>query len=301
MTNLDQGTQGNPEIGMQSDSFESAEALDSGSGEFFDVIENEVNGAIIDNTEATQSQSSGPEQVTHTDTGSDKVNTQSNNSVDWEKRYKDSSREAVKWRDRYQEVEQFVPVLDAMKTDSGLVDHVRDYLVKGGAPAKSIQDELKLGDDFVFDQQEAMTDGDSDSAKVMNAHVDKIVQGRVGQMLQQEKTRAQEMVKAQKRSQEEADFKKKNNMTDEDFNTFKEKAQKHVMSLDDINYLLNRNQVAKNVADNTQKDMMNQMKNVRTMPTSASGANSQGQSLSQDDQVFNAIKGLDDSVDNLFG
>ena len=96
-------------------------------------------------------------------------------------------------------------------------------------------------------------------------------------------------------------FKKKNNMTDEDFNTFKEKAQKHVMSLDDINYLLNRNQVAKNVADNTQKDMMNQMKNVRTMPTSASGANSQGQSLSQDDQVFNAIKGLDDSVDNLFG
>ena len=26
------------------------------------------------------------------------------------KRYTDSSREAVKWRDRYQEVEQFVPV-----------------------------------------------------------------------------------------------------------------------------------------------------------------------------------------------
>ena len=73
------------------------------------------------------------------------------------------------------------------------------------------------------------------------------------------------------------------------------------MSLDDINYLLNRGEVAKNVAKNTKNEMISKMKNVRTIPTSASGANSQGQSLSQDDMVFNAIKGLDEGVDNLFG
>ena len=304
MVQSNEGTQGNPEIGMQGDSFEAVEAAaDSGSLEFFNEIEKEVNSSVIDSTEATQSPNSGPEQVTHNtqDDGSGTVKSQSNDSTDWEKRYKDSSRQAVKWRDKYQEVEQFVPVLDAMKNDSGLVDHVRDYLENGGAPAKSIQEELKLGDDFIYDQQEALTDPESDSAKVMNAHVDKLVQGRVGQMLGAEKERAKQMVAAQKRSQEEKAFKERNNMSDEDFTNFKARAQEHVMSLDDINYLLNRGEVAKNVAKNTKNEMISQMKNVRTIPTSASGANSQGQSLSQDDMVFNAIKGLDEGVDNLFG
>ncbi len=38
-------SQGNPEIGMQSDSFEAAEASqDSGSESFFSDLENQVNG-----------------------------------------------------------------------------------------------------------------------------------------------------------------------------------------------------------------------------------------------------------------
>ena len=87
--------QGNPEIGMQADSLETAEAQASqeGSSEFFDQLENEVNGGIKDDTEATQSQSSGSEQVTHNqqDAGSENVTQSSNDSVDWKKRYEDSS------------------------------------------------------------------------------------------------------------------------------------------------------------------------------------------------------------------
>ena len=47
--------------------------------------------------------------------------------------------------------------------------------------------------------------------------------------------------------------------------------------------------------------MLNQMQNVRNMPTSASGANSQGTNKSQDREVFENILGFDDNVDNLFG
>ena len=49
--------------------------------------------------------------------------------------------------------------------------------------------------------------------------------------------------------------------------------------------------------------MLNQMKNVRNMPTSASGANSQGSKENQsiDREVFDNILGFDNSVDNLFG
>ena len=296
--------QGNPEIGMSEDSFEAAEAnTSSGSSEFFDQLENDVNGAIIDDTEVTQSQSSGSEQVTHTkiDNGSENV-TQSSGSTDWKKRYEDSSREAVRLNDKYKDVEPFVPVLEAMKNDSGLVDHVRDYLVNGGKPAKSIQEQLSLDEDFVFDQQEAMTDPDSDSAKLMNAHVDKMVQGRVNQMLESEKGRAQQIQQARARSTEEQTFREKHKMSDEDFATFKQKAQEHIMTLDDVNYLINRDANNTNVANSTKQDMLNQMKNVRNMPTSASGANSQGSNEERpEDDVFNKLKNLDGDIDNLFG
>ena len=92
-------SQGNPEIGMQADSFEAAEAAQaSGSEDFFNQLENEVNGGIIDATEVTQCQPSGSEQVTHAnqDNGSEYVESQSSDGTDWKKRYEDSSREAVR-------------------------------------------------------------------------------------------------------------------------------------------------------------------------------------------------------------
>jgi len=297
-------SQSNPEIGMQADSFEDAEAqVDTGSDDFFDSLENQVNGSIIDDTaEVTQSQTSGSGQVTHNtlDTGSKNVDLPIENGTDWKKRYEDSSREAVRLQEQYKSVEPFVPVLEAMKNDSGLVDHVRDYLKNGGQPAKSIQEHLGLDEDFVFDAND-ITDPDSDSAKLMNAHVDKMVQGRVGQMLNAEKQRAQEIQQAKSRVSEEQDFMHRNKMSEQQFEVFKQKAQEHIMTLDDVNYLINRNQNNENVANSTKKDMLNQMKNVRNMPTSASGANSQGTERSADEDVFDVIKGLDSGVDNLFG
>ena len=301
--NSEENSQSNPEIGMSADSFESTEHSEEGSKAFFENLDNEVNAGIIDNTEVTQSHTTGPEQVTHNneDGGSNRVEEQSDDRTDWEKRYKDSSREAVKWRDRYKEVERFVPVLDVMKKDSGLVDHVRDYLVGGGKPAQSIQENLGLDENFMFDQQEALTVPDSDSAKLLNAHVDKLVQGRISEVVNYEKKRAVAMRAAKDKNQDEVAFKEKHKMTDQQFDDFKTRANKHTLSLDDVNYLLNRDKAAQNVAQSTKQDMLNQMKNVRNMPTSASGANSQGVEKTQDREVFENILGYDGNVDNLFG
>ena len=195
-----------------------------------------------------------------------------------------------------------MPVLEAMKNDGGLVEHVREYLVNGGKPAQSIQEQLQLDEDFIFDQQEAMSNPDSDSAKLMNAHVDGMVQNRVQQMLKAEQQRAMQTQAIRKKKQDEEAFKQKHNMSDEQFEDFKAKAKKHTMSLDDINYLLNKDKTNANVANATKQDMLNQMKNVRNMPTSASGANSQGgKDQSVDRDVFDSILGFDNQVDNLFG
>ena len=97
------------------------------SSDFFEALEDNVNSAIQDNTnnqaEVTQAPSSGPEQVTHA-----KNEQGTEGTIDWEKRYKDSTREAQRLNDELKTLKPYVPVLNAMKKDTGLVEHVRDYL-----------------------------------------------------------------------------------------------------------------------------------------------------------------------------
>ena len=62
-----------------------------------------------------------------------------------------------------------------------------------------------------------------------------------------------------------------------------------------------RDQINQNVANATRDDMIGQMKQVRNIPQSAGNINSVGTSQNEGDAVFNAIKGLDSDLDNLFG
>jgi len=272
------------------------------SDSFFDDLDQSVNGMVSEGeatqnntTEVTRSES-GTGQVTHKESQSAPGN------VDWEKRYKDSSRAAVKMASELKGLKPFVPVLNAMKRDSGLVDHVRNYLKDGGKPNKGIKEQLGLDEDFVFDQQEAMENPDSDSAKVMNAHIDGLVQSRVNQVLTREKQNAGQMQKQFMQKKEEVSFMKKHGMTPQEFAQFRQQAKSRRLGLDDIHYLLNKDKAAKNVANNTKQDMLKQMKNVRNIPTSASDSNSQGNSRkSADDSVFDGIANLDGGLDNLFG
>ena len=294
----------NPTTASEDQALDNAEKAVFGSSEesFFEALDQEVNGGIQDNTEATQPQQSDPEQVTRTESkvGSDNVDWDDDGNP-YKKRYADSSREAVKLAEQYKRVEAFVPVLEAMKNDSGLVEHVRDYLVTGGKPSKSIQSSLGLDEDFIYNEQDAMSDPNSDSAKVMNAHVDRIVQQRVGSMLQQEKANASKQMAETKRKQDEAKLRKESGMSDDEYSDLVSWAKSHTLTLDDINYLKNKQKVAGNVAEATKKDMLNQMKNVRNMPSTVSGANSRTQEKSADDSVFNALLGTDSELDNLFG
>jgi len=293
-------TAGNPETEATEEKAVEKEVFGSSDG-FFEAMEQNVNGIIAeDNTEATR-QEVGPDQATQqSSVGSNNVEWD-NDGNPYKKRYQDSSREAIKLRDRYKEVEPFVPVLEAMKNDSGLVQHVREYLENGGKTTKSVQDQLGLDEDFIFDANEAMTEPDSDSAKVMKAQVDKVVQNRVQQIYKAEKVNAAKMQRATRQKAMERDFQQKRGMTDEQFQTFKERAQQHVVTLDDVDYLLNRDQANANVEKSTKNDMLDQMRNVRNIPTTASGANSQAKEETPDNALFEGILGLDGDLENMFG
>ncbi len=292
----DTKTQGNPDTDVQDAVFGSK------GDDYFEALENDVNGAIQDDVvvpEVTPPQHSGSDQVTRTVNEEGSKNAE---QVDWEQRYKDSTREAQRLHGEMSDLQPFIPVLDAMKNDSGLVDHVRTYLTNGGKPSATIQERLGLDEDFVFDAGEAMSDGDSDSAKLMNAHVDRMVQARVGQMIGAEKQRAAQTQAEISRKQEEVSFRDKHNMTDQEYAGFVEAAKGHTLTLEDIHYLLNKEKTAANTANSTKQDMLSQMQNVRNIPTSLSGANSQGtKEQSVEDNLFDSLKGLDGDLDNLFG
>jgi len=290
MADLKDTNQGNPE--------NVDNAIFGSDDGFFEALDDKVNGAIQDEASldsvATHPQQADPQVATQRVEGSNK-------DVDWEKRYKDSTREAQRLASEAKDLQPFVPVLEAMKKDSGLVEHVKDYLVNGGAPAKTVTQELGLGEDFVFDSQEAMKDPDSDSGKVMSAHIDGIVRQRVGQLAQSEQAKAGKARQAREQITKLEAFRKEKGMSNEDFKAFLGKARQHKVSLEDVEFLLNREKAATNTANSTKQDMLKQMKNVRNIPTSASGANSQAAEKSNKDNVFDEIMGLDGELDNLFG
>jgi len=268
------------------------------SSDFFEALEDNVNSAIQDNSEqakVTQAPSSGPEQVTHTpsEQGTEGV-------VDWEKRYKDSTREAQKLNSELQTLKPYVPVLNAMKKDTGLVEHVRDYLREGGTPAKSLPEKLGLDEDFQFNADD-LADPESDSSKLLNAQVDSQVQARLKQVMAAERQQTQKGMANRKRADEARDFQERHKMSPEEFQVMMGEASKRRITLDDIYHLLNKDKVSQNVANNTKDDMLKQMKNVRNIPTSASGTNSAQVQSSPDDNVFDSIIGTDGDIDNLFG
>jgi hypothetical protein len=84
--------------------------------------------------------------------------------------------------------------------------------------------------------------------------------------------------------------------------TMIDQSKSHILSLEDIFTLVNKDKVKANTAKATKEDMLNQMRTVRDIPASVSGTNSQGTSeKSTEDTIFDALVGGDGDLDNLFG
>ena len=164
-----------------------------------------------------------------------------------------------------------------------------------------MQEQLGLDEDFVFDETEAMTDPNSDSAKLKNAYVQELVDQKVNGILKQEKAQNAQVIQQKRMAEEAKEFKAKNNMTDEQFDAMMQASKSKRMTLDDIHYLVNKDTTTANVVKSTKQDMMNQMKNVRDIPASVGGINSPRAERSSQDQVFDALLSSDGGVDDLFG
>ena len=262
------------------------------SGDFFESLDSNVNGGIID---SEYSQSTSQDLGDNTPASPSGVQEQDDVETDvLQKRYSDSSREAKRLSGKLNELEPYMPILDAMREDPNLIQHVRNYFEGGGQAPESMAQNMELPEDFQFDTDDAFTDPKSDSAKVFGATVDGIVQRRLSNELGKQKTENQKLAR-------ETAFRQRIDMTDDEWSTFLDFAKNKSLELDDIYYLMKRKERESNIADNARHQVASQMKKVQEQPRSLATAGSATVETSKDDQVFETLLGIDHELDNAFG
>jgi len=267
----------------------SSETQEMSSSEFFNELDRQVNGAVLDSVGETVQRDS----VTASDSPREEsVDKQGHN---YEKRYKDSSREATKLKGRLDELEPYTPILDDMREDPNLISHIKGYYEGGGSTPGNLKERLGLDEDFVFDYDEAVDNPDSDSGKLLNSTIDGVVQKRLGQFAEKSKEESQ-------RISAEQDFRSRHQLSDDQFQQVVQFAQSRPLTYDDIYYLMNKGKKDNKIAQNTKGEMMDQMKKVREKPSSAASSGSSGSSSpgSNDDRVFNSLIDIDKEMEQAF-
>ena len=265
--------------------------MDMDSNDFFETLDRQVNGAILD--EPSQPTS---EQSDNTQTSPNaEVQSEVSNEVDTlQKRYGDSSREAKRLNGKLSEIEPYMPILDAMREDPNLITHVRNYFEGGGQTPQTMTEKLNLDEDFTFDADDAFSQPESDSAKVLSSTIDGIVQRRLNGALQGQKVENQKLAK-------ETGFRQKHEMSDEQWSNFTEFAKSKSLELDDIYYLMNRKNRDEKIATNVRQEVHNKMREVQQQPGTLATQGSTSVEQSPDDSVFDAILGSTHELEKAFG
>ena len=260
--------------------------------DFFAQLDNSVNSGILEEADTFVSSASGDNKPQNVQGEGQK---QSQEDVETlRQRYSDSSKEGKRLNGRLTELQPYMPIINAMKDDPNLVTHVRNYFEGGGQTPKNMKEQLKLDEDFVFDPDEAVSDNDSDSAKVLQATIDGVVQKRLGDTLNKQKVENQ-------RLSQESDFRQRYEMNEDEWGDFRDFAKTKTLTLDDIYYLKNRESRETNIAKDASTQVAQQMKSVNQRPQSLATSGSQEVESSTEDQLFNSILGIDKDLESAFG
>ena len=263
--------------------------MDMNTEDFFETLDQQVNGAIIDEPSQPTSEQSGNTQTSPNVEVQEEVS-----EVDTlQKRYSDSSREAKRLNGKLSEIEPYMPILDAMREDPNLITHVRNYFEGGGQTPQTMTEKLNLDEDFAFDADDAFSQPESDSAKVLGATIDGIVQRRLNGALQGQKVENQKLAK-------ETDFRQKHEMSDEEWSNFTEFAKSKSLELDDIYFLMNRKNRDEKIADSARQEVHNKMREVQQQPGTLATQGSTAVEQSPDDSVFDAILGSTNELEKAF-
>lgn len=201
------------------------------------------------------------------------------------KRYSDSSREAKRLKEELDQVKSLLPLLQSIKEKGSASEGITDFFQQSGKAQKNLKEELGLPEDFVFDPEEAINNPNSDSAKVLNALVESRVTEKLNAFREEQERMARMMA-------EEQEIKRKFNLTDEQFKEIMNWAKTRPFRMEDIVFLYAKEHglFERNAQKSAREDMLRQMRNVRTKPSSAASVPSQSDERNVEDEIFKLIK-----------
>jgi hypothetical protein len=277
--------------------------VEDSNADFFDALETQVNGAIQD-APGEQAEEPEPEQVTpEMDTSSREVPQTPNwedESNPYKVRYSDSSRENTKNKAVLDKFKPYESLINVLEQDAELVNVVRGYLENGTKPG--VKESLDLGDDFVFDMDEAISDPGSQSAHVLNTMVDQRANKRIGETIATERQKAKQSAQKRNLQSQTKQFVDANKMSKDEFSDLSKWAQTHQLSWDDIYFLKNRDKANAKIANNSKQEVLDQMKTVKSVPATASSAGGENPGdRDHNDSIFDLIQKADNNLDNVFG
>ncbi len=197
------------------------------------------------------------------------------------KRYGDSSSEALKIKSQLNEYAPYLPILEKMKSDEGLVRLMRTRIENADKPQSPIEI-LGLDDDFVLDLDKAVKEPNSDHGKVLKIMIQNAADERVS--LIEQKRNIDEIEREQRRQFE--NFVKEKKLSEEDRKAFEEFSNNHRLTYDDILFLMKRNDIAKEIARRTREETIKQMKKARMLNADSLGSESSVLIDTKDDDVF---------------
>ena len=279
--------------------------VEDSNADFFGALETQVNGAIQDApVEQAEVQESEPEQVTpEMDTSSREVPQNLNwedESNPYKVRYSDSTREAQRIKAENDKLKPYESLINVLEQDAELVDVVRGYLDKGTKP--DMKESLNLGDDFVFDMDEAISDPNSKSAQVFNTYVDRVANKRIGETIATERQKAKQSAQKRNLQSQTKQFVDANKMSKDEFSELSKWAQTHQLSWEDIYLLKNRDKANAKIASNSKQEVLDQMKTVKSVPATASSAGGENPGdRDHNDAIFDLIQKADNNLENVFG
>jgi len=277
--------------------------VEDSNADFFDALETQVNGAIQDAPAEQAVQEPVSEQVTpEVDSSSREVPQNLNwedESNPYKVRYSDSTREAQRMKAENDKLKPYESLINVLEKDAELVNVVRDYLDNGTNP--SVKQSLDLGDDFVFDMDEAIADPKSKSAQVFSTYVDRVATKRVSDTIAAERSKAQEAAQNRVLREQTNQFVQENKMNEGQFKELNDWAQTHQLSWDDIHYLKNRDKANAKIANDSKQQVLDQMKTVKSAPATASstGGETPGEG-DHNDAIFDLIQKADNNLENVF-
>jgi len=273
---------------------EAPESAEMGAEGFFEALDAQVNGGILDSPVNQPTQTTSDSRGDEVSPNQQSPVTDNADVENLQKRYSDSSREAKRLNEKLSEVEPYMPILDAMREDPNLISHVRNYFEGGGQAPVSMKEQLDLDEDFVFDPDEAVSNPSSDSARLLSSTIDGVVQRRLNDTLARQQSE-------NKRMTQESEFRQKYEMNEDQWGEFVKFAKGKTLNLEDIYYLMNRGTREQNISRSANEQVSQQMKKVQQRPQSLASAGSQPEpSKSQDDSVFDEILGIDNTLETAF-